>query len=343
MIVAATGSYISTDEAAWSYQARAWTQSARPPYTGTLNNKPPGIIYLFAFTQSFAGPEPWAARLISAAGLLAAALGLYALGRRFFSQLAGALAMLMFGLSMPWKHFHGGFLAHTESLLIFFEVVAAVLLVWSVRATSRLRAVWALAGAGAALGAALTFKQTALFSAAGLLLLYLAIRPAKDHPGRSATPPLPLAILLVATVMAVVFAFSFSPILATGASPGDVFGAMTGTVISPSSANLNLTTWRWLAERAWLGDQMLLFYIPALLFILQRRRLRGRGVPFWGLLAGPRWTSWPPTPRGPIGRTSCGRRSPRSPSSAGSAWPASSSCSAPHASGPPQPSACSWL
>lgn len=117
-------------------------------------SKPPGIFWLQALAQTFAGGlSEVAARLVSVFATLATALGLFALGRRLYGASAGLYAGLLYLLAT--ESLTKGRLAEIEAPLAL-AVFAATGLWWLGRSS------WvACLGSGLALAAALLLKGPA--------------------------------------------------------------------------------------------------------------------------------------------------------------------------------------
>ena len=98
------------------------------PYLQRFDNKPPGILLLFGLADQGVGVNTWLVRWIGVAAMVVAGLLLYACGRCLLDRTTGALAMLLFGLTMPRAIVDGPYAAHTESFMVLFSVLAFYLL-----------------------------------------------------------------------------------------------------------------------------------------------------------------------------------------------------------------------
>jgi len=237
-----------------------------PPYQGPIENKTPGIFYLFALSYRFFGLDPWPPRLAGIAAMLVGCLALAALGRRLFDATAGLVAALVAGLVFASRVVDGPEAAMTES----FAVAWALLGLWQVeRATAgdgtRGRRMLL---AGLLLGLAIAFKQIAVVT--GLVLALWAWARTPDGERTPARWAADMAVMGVGVVIAT--AASLLPLLAAGVGPVDYVQGAWLILLDPGSA-------RWtVAERAvrfWARFEHPLssLLVAAGAFVLLRRRL----------------------------------------------------------------------
>ena len=170
-----------TDEGLWNYIAIAWLKYHLPPYIGTVENKTPGIFYLFALSYHFFGLNVWFPRLVGVVASTVTCAAIYHIGKLLFDRLAGLLALLIFALLMTTGLVDGGYTAMTETFMVVllhagdphaaawrgarhgFAIYLALVLL-----------------AGALLGAAIAFKQIAITTAvAAVIWLLLSPSPHK--------------------------------------------------------------------------------------------------------------------------------------------------------------------
>lgn len=269
------------DEAIWSYVARAWLHYGLPPYTGTVENKTPGIFYLFAVSHLLTGLNFWFPRLL---GILASALtgyGLFAIGKRLWGRGAGLLAMLLYGLTTASSaRLDAPFTAQTETFMLAFSVLAVYLLVITRQAQTLRAHLPAIFLAGCSLGAAIAFKQTAVITAAGLLFLYLSLKP----PLARTFPAVTRDCLLFAGGVVLATVISLIPLLRSGVSVGDyLHGAwllLAGSGSSVSDLTMRMNRALWVMESADLQ-----IYLMLLLVLMAVYKRLPASVPLAGLLA----------------------------------------------------------
>jgi len=269
------------DEAIWSYVARAWLHYGLPPYAGTVENKTPGIFYLFALSQLLTGLNFWFPRLL---GILAGALtgyGLFAIGKRLWGRGAGLLAMLLYGLTTASSaRLDAPFTAQTETFMLAFSVLAVYLLVTTRQAQTLRQHLPAIFLAGCSLGAAIAFKQTAVITAIGLLFLYLSLKP----PLARTFPTVTRDCLLFVGGAVVATCISLIPLLLSGVSVGDyLHGAwllLAGSGSSVSDLTVRMNRLMYTFETV---DLQL--YLPLLLVLVVMYKRFPATVPLAGLLA----------------------------------------------------------
>lgn len=274
--VACFAADMGTDEGIWNYMGRAWGSYGYAPYRDAVDDKTPGIFILFAVSARLFGVNVWFPRLLGCLATAAGSVVVYRIARDLLDHRAGVFAMAFFGLSMSWWLLDGPFAAQTETFMVLFVALSALAVISAQRAQRRR---WSLAGmfaAGLAMGFAISFKQIAVFSAAGLFLLYLCVR----RPGRLLAD----SILVCAGVAAAV-GVSLIPLLAGGVGVWQYIQGAWLVYFGPVAISYNTSA----AERiggfrhAWLETGMLL-WIPLLcLFFLQYRRAGAVGVPVAGV------------------------------------------------------------
>jgi hypothetical protein len=111
---------MSADEGMWSYMGRVWAEDGIVPYTGAVDNKPPGIFILFYLSHVLFGTNFWFPRI---AGILSSAgtsVCLYLLIQKTAGRISGIIGMVLYICMIPTGAFDGPFTAHTETFMIFF-------------------------------------------------------------------------------------------------------------------------------------------------------------------------------------------------------------------------------
>ncbi len=131
----------------------------------SFHDHPPLVFAIQHFSIQLFGENNFAYRFPSAVFGIASVYLLYLIGRRLFSERAGALAAAL--LAVTVNHVYISRLAMQESFVIFFLLLASYCFL---RALEEQK--WFFA-AGAALGLGLLFKYT-VFIAAPIFLVYLA-------------------------------------------------------------------------------------------------------------------------------------------------------------------------
>jgi 4-amino-4-deoxy-L-arabinose transferase-like glycosyltransferase len=266
------------DEAIWEYAAWLWAVHGDPPYVGCFENKPPGIFLLYRAVYAVFGLNLWPVRIFGVAAILGTMFLLYGVGRRYQGRVSGAMAALVFGLAAASQVTEGYMLAVTETFMTFFTVLAFYLLsLLHLRPATQNRRRYML-GVGAALGAALSFKQVALADAIGLVpMFYMASREDASLRGMVRD------VLLVLFAGAVVTSLCLLPLLASGVTVADYWNGTWGILFSQTNALATGQRLKLIAS-AWTNPAMAAYYPLVLLFLFQKNRLQKAGVPFWCLL-----------------------------------------------------------
>jgi hypothetical protein len=268
-----------SDEAIWTYSGWLWAVHGDPPYVGSVENKPAGIFLLYRLSYTLFGLSYAPLRALGIAALVGTMLLLYAIGRRYRSNLAGAMAALIFGLATVHDITNGSERVSTESFMVLFSTAAFYLLSLVAWDGARRRTWWLLFAAGASLGAALAFKQIALFDIVGLAPFYVWVAVRTKASVRSALlglVPLGLGGLLVTTL-------SLAPLAASGVTLRDYWNGAWGILLHQSE-HLSLARRVEQFVGTWTRVPLVALGLWVLYYVAQRDRLRRGGVPWACLL-----------------------------------------------------------
>jgi hypothetical protein len=229
LIVGARDRGPGQDEGVWMLVARAWVDDGAPPYQGPIDNKPPGIFYVFALSHALFGDAVWPPRLLGvlAAGGTCVLLG--ALGRRLGGRASGLVAALAGGLVLAAPGLGGRVAA--ESFLVPLTTLSVYLVAAGAdQPPARRRR--HLTAAGTALGLALAFKQVALFMAPVLVAWSWAATPVdRRTPGRGAGDAAVLAAGAGAGAV-----IGLLPLLLAGVTLAEYWQGAWLTLLDPGSA-----------------------------------------------------------------------------------------------------------
>ncbi|MEW4924824.1 glycosyltransferase family 39 protein [Algibacter sp. 2305UL17-15] len=162
--------YILYDEVLWSYIGRIWNENNLVPYVNSVENKPPGIFILYKLNQLFFDGNIFFIRLFGAICSVLSSFLLYKIGKLLNGHLCGMLCMSIFGLMMSWFLMNGWSLAHTETFMVFFSILAFYLFVKHKMAK---HFKYILFGIGTLLGCSLFFKQIAITTIVAFFLFVL--------------------------------------------------------------------------------------------------------------------------------------------------------------------------
>src|SRR5258705_1897142 len=100
---------LTNDEALWHYVALAWVKWGIPPYTGTIDNKAPGLVSLYALSTIIFGTTFVPVRLLGVCAVVLNAWVLLKFAKRIGGQRAAFLCALVFGLVSCWDAIDAGF------------------------------------------------------------------------------------------------------------------------------------------------------------------------------------------------------------------------------------------
>ena len=281
LMAAAFAVPMGNDEGLWNYMGRAWARDGVAPYSGAFDNKPPGIYILYALCNLAVGVNTWLVRTVGAAVVVLTGLLLYTLGRRLCDRTAGALAMAVFGLTMPTDIMDGWCTSMPETYMLLFTVLAFFLLDRGRTTITRGRYLACIFLSGLAMGIAFFFwKQIALTSAVGLVIYYLSRRRYTKVDTNVARD------LLIGVTGGVVSAVGLAVLLYTQDIPFVTWWQATV-----------LSLFRVGAVTPWLGGRVLRFFLSwqqselfifcplLLLFLAQRRSIVQLGIPYAAIIA----------------------------------------------------------
>lgn len=263
------------NEGLYNYIARLWVQGKCTPYSGVVDNNPPGIFMLYALSNLFFGVNIWFPRLLGVIALMLSAFMLYRIGTRLYTRPAGFYALVLFGLSMTWPAMNSKFIAHTDSFMIFFLTASFYALVTAQTTHDISRYILRLGTAGWLLGCALSFKQTAIFTGAGLLFYYAtSISP----PYKKMVRDLP--VFFTGVILAL---FSgIVPLLICAVPIQEYFDAVWRILFHYPKASF----YNWVLEffHIWRYSDIILFYPSLFLFFILRGQFMKLSIPWQGLV-----------------------------------------------------------
>ena len=267
------------DEGIWNYVAHAWRHFGLPPYIGTLENKTPGIFYLYYLCDLLFGVTWWFPRLL---GVIVSALtgwGIYAFTARLRGHATGMLALTIFGLTSTSNLMAGPAISETEIFMIGFTVLAANLLQLAMRTDQSRRTSRLLFLVGSCLGGAIAFKQVAIFSVAGLCCLYFSLRPA-NRPGKTVIRDL----LLVTGGLLLVTALSIVPLLLSHVRFADYLHGAWLILAGPGSSASSLSIRLARANRVMENVDFQLYLPVALVLVALYATMKKQALPIAGLI-----------------------------------------------------------
>ncbi len=222
---------MNCDEGVWHYVGRIWAQNGIPPYISAVENKTPGIFILYAISYKIFGLNLLFVRLLAMLALVSNALIVYKIANKIYSTETAVFAMYIFGLTNMWGMFSGGFIAHTETFMLFFSTFSIWLLI-SLENRSNKKVI--VFFAGILMGMSIAFKQIAIMTAFTGILLCMFYDKNQTFSQR-----ITHAITFVLGIFLITFA-SILPILLSGGAINDyIDGAWLILLNSGSSANFS--------------------------------------------------------------------------------------------------------
>ena len=254
------------DEGVWLYMGKMWAQKGLLPYVDTLDNKPPGIYYVYALASLFPGIGYVAGRVLAmAASVSAAAIVLGGLSR-YHSRQAGAIGAACFSLASCWQYTQGALVHVTETYVVLFVVAAWYFALKARNRHQQSGSVWPwLVCSGAALAAAINFKQVALTSFAALALIIVLYGVTKrDWRGMLC------ALAAYGAGLILAFLAVLLPLLLSGVSLHVYWEGAWLILLQPGmKSDASLTHQIYTGLVKWTSPEMRLF-LPFLLFLVCR-------------------------------------------------------------------------
>lgn len=270
---------MSYDEGIWVAVARAWVQDGVPPYQGPVENKTPGIFYVFALSYLATGPSqvlPRIAGLLALAGVLVI---LYRTAHRLAGREAALATVAIGGLAVASRAFDGPDMSASESFMILGTTGAVALAIRASGVLAPGRRRWGMVWAGAALGVGIAFKQVGIFTSPVLVAVAWALTPTGERSiRRLVTDTAWLALGCVAATVA-----SLIPLLAAGVSVREYIDGAWLILMDKGSHGTVTRTRAWV-NRPWLVPALHRLGYAAAFFLGLRRRVVGRGIP-WAPIA----------------------------------------------------------
>lgn len=230
---AATGKPMQNDEASWVYMARLWVDYGQPPYIGTVDNKTPGVHYLYYISYSLFGPILWFSRLVGAAVIAISGLGIYLLLKKLGFKVPAVFASILFYLIMPTNLVGGESTSVTETFLVCFVIFSLHSLIKSRDYQNCYRWFFTILS-GFLMGWAIAFKQIAIFDIAALFVLAYYLTARKNIKNMFAD------FALLASGIIIAQAVSIVPLLLSGVTVWDYIYEAWLCLLQPGSGTMDI-------------------------------------------------------------------------------------------------------
>jgi hypothetical protein len=266
------------DEGIWNHVARGWVVDGQPFYQGPVENKTPGIFYVFGLSYWLFGQGHAFPRALGIVAILACCATVYALGRRISDRVAALTAVLVLGLATSSRVVDGPETAMTESFMLAFTTLAVYHVEVAVTGGTRRR--WRMLGAGLLLGLAIAFKQIAVITALVLPLWAWMRAPAAERSGRQWRADM----LLIVAGCVLATAASIAPLLLAGVTLEEYWRGAWLILLDPGTGAESLAERIERFQKRFVHPVSSMVYTVGL-FALAGGRLGAAGVPWRLLLA----------------------------------------------------------
>lgn len=161
---------IGYDEYLWTYIGRLWNRDEIPPYIGAVENKSPGIFFLYTFADFISKGSIFFIRILGVLSVIITSNILFLITKYLHNRVAGIYCMLVFGLSMGWVLFDGFAFSQTETFMVLFSSISFYFLIVSEKSIQKSKLLFL---SGLMMGLAILFKQIALTTLIALIIIFL--------------------------------------------------------------------------------------------------------------------------------------------------------------------------
>ncbi len=270
------------DEGIWNYIARMWHLYGLAPYTDLVENKPPGIFYVFYISNILFGLNLWFPRLLAVLSLTATSGVLYLLGKSLHNKTTGLFAMMFFGMCMS-SYVVGAYTVSTESFMVFFSTLSFLWVAYANHQQVYWRYVACILLAGISIGCALAFKQIALADMGALFWFYCLYGWKRSSPHRKFFRDMLLAFggVFLATVLSLI------PVLAGGSSFASYIECVWKLILFSGTVHPETVTVK-KSFKVWAQSEMVFWYVALYWFIVKSKLFRIHGIPVISILV---WTA----------------------------------------------------
>ncbi len=160
------------DEGLWHYIGKIWSVDGLPAYKFSVENKVPGIYYLYMLSNALFGVTPMFVRILGMLAIVANALLIKRILSIVHTELSGILGMYIYGLSNSWFVVSGMNPAVTDGFMAFFMVLSILFLLRFEKPQVKFLNLFF---SGFFMGCAVSFKQTAVLAFIAMLVMYLIL------------------------------------------------------------------------------------------------------------------------------------------------------------------------
>lgn len=164
---------LSIDEGIWSYIGHIWYKYHLPPYINSIENKTPGIFYIYYLANFLHFNPIYFTRFFAVLSSIFTIYFISKISYKLFNNTRITFyTTLFFGLTYCWDIIGGNVFVRTETFMVLFSTISFYLIIKDKKAYFL---------SGVSLGVAIIFKQIALFTFIYLLILILYYRCSKTN------------------------------------------------------------------------------------------------------------------------------------------------------------------
>ena len=260
--------YYGYEEGLWTYIGRIWNRNGILPYIGVVENKTPGVFFLYTISDYLFQENTLFTRFLGVLAVVFTSNILFLIAKRLHNRISGIFCMYIFGLSMGWIFFDGFAFAQTETFMVLFSTMSFYFLVCA-KGDNKTKLYVFLAGI--TIGLAIAFKQIALTTLFALILFYIIFTAEKLNIKQKVSD---LVLLLCGVIIS--SSITYLILFLNGVPFQDYIEGAWLVLLNPGSGAPDFKTHLNNFMATFLSSRMTCFYPFLLLFFLQKINLRSK-------------------------------------------------------------------
>ncbi|MDO5981809.1 ArnT family glycosyltransferase [Flavivirga spongiicola] len=268
--------YMGYDEGLWTYIGRVWNRNGIRPYIGVVENKTPGVLFLYALSDYLFKGSILFIRIIGVLSVVISSNILFLIVKKLHTQQAGVFSMYIYGFTMSWIMMDGFAFAQTETFMVLFSIISFYFIILG-RDTKNIN-LW-LFLSGISMGFAIAFKQIALTTFIALTISFLVLI-AKNSSKKHKL----FGIFLMGSGVIASTLFTYFILFINGVPFNDYIEGAWLILLNSGSRTQGLKDHFNNFITIFLSSRITCFYPFVVLFFLQRKRKYLKSEYFWILI-----------------------------------------------------------